>query len=110
LSPRRPSSVNLSGQEHRNWEWQYLHSQLDGPSVMLPAPGGKYRSHALSPSGHQVAVCGSDDNQEYLYDVATGKEAAVLRGHSARATITPPEPDAYGYEAVEWTPPLPLNR
>src|SRR5262245_62002942 len=80
-------------QEHRNWEWQYLHNQLDGASLVLPVPGGKYRSHVLSPSGRQVAVCCADRNEIYLYDVATGKLDAVLRGHSAPVTCVVYRPD-----------------
>ena len=37
--------------EHRNWEWQYLHSQLDGASLVLPVPGGKISSLVLEPVG-----------------------------------------------------------
>ena len=79
--------------EHRNWEWRHFHSQLDGASLVLPVPGGKVRSLALSPSGRQVAVCGADQNEVYLYDVATGGEIAVLRGHSAPVTGVAYRPD-----------------
>ncbi len=79
--------------EHRNWEWQYLHSQLDGASLVLPVPGGKIRSLVLSPSGRQIAVCCFDHNEVYLYDVATGRLEAVLRGHSAPATSVAYRPD-----------------
>ncbi|HET6574804.1 MAG TPA: protein kinase [Fimbriiglobus sp.] len=79
--------------EHRNWEWRYLHSQLDGASLVLPAPGGKYRSHVLSPSGRQVAVSGADHHDVHLYDVASGKVSAVLRGHSAPVTSVAYRPD-----------------
>jgi eukaryotic-like serine/threonine-protein kinase len=79
--------------EHRNWEWQYFHSQLDSASLILPMPGGKYLSHVLSPSGRQIAVCCANDHQVYLYDVATGRLDAVLRGHSAPATSVAYRPD-----------------
>jgi hypothetical protein len=32
------SALEAAPPEHRNWEWQYLHSQLDGASLVLPAP------------------------------------------------------------------------
>ena len=80
-------------EEHRNWEWQYLHSQLDGASLVLPVPGGKIRSLVLSPSGRQIAVCCFDHNEVYLYDVATGRLRPVLRGHSAPATSVAYRPD-----------------
>jgi eukaryotic-like serine/threonine-protein kinase len=41
------SALEDAPPEHRNWEWQYLHSQLDGASVVLSVPGGKYRAHVL---------------------------------------------------------------
>ncbi len=80
-------------EEHRNWEWQYLHSQLDGASFVLPVPGGKIRSLVLSPSGRQFAVCCFEHNEVYLYDVADGSLDAVLRGHSATATSVAYRPD-----------------
>ncbi len=80
-------------QEHRNWEWRHLHSQLDGSAIVLPVPGGKVMSLVLSPSGRQFAVCCIDYNEVYLYDVATGRLDAVLRGHSAPATSVAYRPD-----------------
>lgn len=79
--------------EHRNWEWLYLHSQLDAASFVLPAPGGKYRSHVLSPSGQQVAISGAEHNEVHLYDVTTGKKIAVLGGHSAPTISVVYRPD-----------------
>ena len=87
------SALEDAPQEHRNWEWQYLHSQLDGASLVLPVPGGKIESLVLSPSGRQIAVCCFDHNEVYLYDVATGRLEAVLRGHSAPATSVAYRPD-----------------
>ena len=86
-------ALDDASEEHRNWEWRHLHSQLDGAALVLPAPGGKYRLHVLSPSGRQVAVCGADHNDVYLYDVATGKLDAVLSEHSAPATSVAYRPD-----------------
>ncbi len=87
------SALEDAPNEHRNWEWQYLHSQLDGASLVLPVPGGKVKSLALSASGRQIAVCCENHNEVYLYDVATGNESAVLRGHSAPATSVAYRPD-----------------
>ena len=33
------SALEDAPKEHRNWEWQYLHSQLDGASLVLPRAG-----------------------------------------------------------------------
>jgi WD40 repeat protein/serine/threonine protein kinase len=87
------SALEEAPKEHRNWEWQYLHSQLDRSSVVLPVPGGKVRSHALSPSGSQLAVCCFDQNEVYLYDLSSGKLDAALRGHSAPVTSVAYRPD-----------------
>ncbi len=87
------SALDEAPKEHRNWEWQYLHSQLDSASHKLTVPGGKFLAHVLSPSGRQIAVCCDDHNEVYLYEVATGKPDAVLRGHSAAATSVAYRPD-----------------
>jgi WD40 repeat protein len=87
------SALKDAPEDHRNWEWKHLYNQLDGASVVLNAPGGKYRSHVFSPSGQQVAVCGANSNEVYLYDVATYKQLAVLRGHTAPATSVAYRPD-----------------
>jgi WD40 repeat protein/serine/threonine protein kinase len=87
------SALDDAPKEHRNWEWQYLHSQLDGASLVLPVPGGAIKALALGPSGRQLAVCCFDHNEAYLYDVATGRLDAVLRGHSAPATSVAYRPD-----------------
>jgi hypothetical protein len=87
------SALENAPKEHRNWEWQYLHSQLDGASLVVPVPGGKIKSLVLSPTGRQIAVCCFDHNEVYLYAVATGRLEAVLRGHSAAATSVAYRPD-----------------
>jgi len=87
------SSLEDAPEEHRNWEWQYLHSQLDGATHVLSVPGGKVRSLVLSPSGRQIAVACSKHHEVYLYDVATGKPETVLLGHSAPVTSVTYRPD-----------------
>jgi WD40 repeat protein/serine/threonine protein kinase len=77
------TALDAAPREHRNWEWQYLHSQLDGARFVLAVPGGSVVAPlALSPSGRHIAVCCRDHQRAYLYDLATGRPAAVLRGHS----------------------------
>jgi WD40 repeat protein/serine/threonine protein kinase len=87
------TALEEAPEEHRNWEWHFLHSQLDGASHKLSVPGGPIKTLALSPSGRQGAVCCFDHNEAYLYDVATGRLDAVLRGHSAPATSVAYRPD-----------------
>jgi WD40 repeat protein/tRNA A-37 threonylcarbamoyl transferase component Bud32 len=87
------SALDDAPQEHRNWEWRYLHNQLDSASLALSVPGGPIKALRLSPSGRQLAVCCFGHNEAYLYDVATGRLDAVLRGHSAAATSVAYRPD-----------------
>ena len=49
-------ALEAAPEEHRNWEWQHFHSQLDGARLVLPVPGGRVRCLVLSPSGRQIAV------------------------------------------------------
>jgi WD40 repeat protein/serine/threonine protein kinase len=86
-------ALDEAPKEHRNWEWSYLHSQLDGPSLVLPMSGGRIKALVLGPSGRQFAVCYHDQNEAYLYDVATGRLHAALRGHSAPVTSVAYRPD-----------------
>jgi WD40 repeat protein len=80
-------------ERYRNWEWQYLDSQLNCASVVIPVPGGPVAALALSPSGRQVAVACSDHNDAYLFPVPTGRPEAVLRGHAGAITSLAYSPD-----------------
>jgi WD40 repeat protein/tRNA A-37 threonylcarbamoyl transferase component Bud32 len=80
-------------ERHRNWEWRYLHSQLDGARFVLSVPGKRIDSIILSPSGRQIAALGVSHDEVYLYDVATAKLDAVLRGHAAQVTSLAYRPD-----------------
>ncbi len=91
--------------EHRNWEWQHFHSQLDGARLVLPVPGESIegaQSLALSPSGKQFAVRSKEHNHVYLYDVATGRLDAVLRGHSAPVEFVGYRPDGKQLATGGW--------
>jgi WD40 repeat protein/serine/threonine protein kinase len=87
------SALDDAPPEHRNWEWQYFHNQLDSASLVLHVPGGKVKEQVLSASGRQIAVCCTGHNEAYLYDVATGRLEAVLRGHSAQVSSVAYRPD-----------------
>jgi WD40 repeat protein/serine/threonine protein kinase len=73
-------------EEHRNWEWRYLHNTIETASLVLPVQGGKVSRLVLSPSGRQIAVSSDRRNEINLYDVATGKLETVLRGHSVKVS------------------------
>jgi len=56
-----------------------LHNQLDGAILVMHVPGGKYRSHVLSPSGRQTAVAASTKTRFILYDVPTVRSKLSAR-------------------------------
>ncbi len=87
------SALEDAPQEHRGWEWQYLHSQLDGARIVIPVPTKHLDSFVVSPTATQFAVFSSLHNEIYLYDVASGKLDAVLRGHSTPPTSAVHRPD-----------------
>ena len=74
--------------QHRNWEWRYLHSQLDGARFVQAGSPPVFAS-----SGRQIAVVSGGTNEIHLYDAATLKLEAVLRGHSTRPTSLAYRPD-----------------
>jgi WD40 repeat protein len=80
-------------EQHRNWEWRYLHNQLDGARFVLCVPGKRIDSIVLSPSGRQMAVLGISQDEVFLYDVVTANLDAVLRGHAAQVTSVAYRPD-----------------
>ena len=77
----------------RGWEWRHVHSRLDGARLVLHVPGGTVLSFVLNPSGRQIAVCCLDHNEVYLFNVATGRLEAILRGHSAPVASIAYRPD-----------------
>ncbi len=78
------TALDAAPPEHRNWEWQHFHSQLDGARIVVSVQGWVASGLALSPSGRQVAVAsGGKDNEVCLYNVATGRAEAAVRGHAA---------------------------
>jgi WD40 repeat protein len=68
--------LEAAPEEHRNWEWQHLYSQLDGARAVLQTDGGAVE---YSADGRWLAS-GFRDGTVHLWDAATGREAAVLRG------------------------------
>jgi WD40 repeat protein len=79
-------------EEHRNWEWRHLHSQLDGASLVLPVPEIVAPTLRLSPDSRQIAV-GNNRGEVYLFEAATGRAGPVLRGHAGRVESLEYSPD-----------------
>jgi WD40 repeat protein/serine/threonine protein kinase len=74
-------------EQHRNWEWRFLHNQLDGASRVLSVldlgRGFQDRSViALSPDGRQLATGSSGRVSLWETNSDKGQPAHVLQGHS----------------------------
>jgi WD40 repeat protein/serine/threonine protein kinase len=78
-------ALDAAPDEHRNWEWRYLYSQLDGAQAVLRCHGLKNPSVVFSRDGRRLASF-SEDHTIQLWDAATLQEVAVLRGHTDMVT------------------------
>src|SRR5262249_50434593 len=65
----------------RGWEWYHLKRAPGRHVRILPGPGGRAFGTAFSPDGSQLAA-GFYEGTIRLWDVASGRETAVLRGHT----------------------------
>src|SRR5207248_2938875 len=77
-------ALDEAPREHRNWEWRHLAGQLDTSRTVLRLPRGSVL--AFSPRANRLATVVLGHNTIRLWDVAAGKEVAVLRGHDAKVT------------------------
>src|SRR5262249_19560010 len=67
-------------EKHRNWECAHLSSLLEPAYSPLRGHTEKVFDRACSPDGRLLASA-SADRTVRLWEVATGREMAVLRGH-----------------------------
>src|SRR5262249_16718347 len=75
-------ALDAAPDEHRDWEWRHLHSQLDGARAVLRGNGLKNLwCVVFSRDGRRLAAC-SADHTIRLWDAATLQEVAVLDGHT----------------------------
>jgi WD40 repeat protein len=82
-------------EEHRNWEWRYLESQLDRASAILPGHlpvEGGFCDIPLSRDGRRAVLWDEKDRTVRLWDVPAGKQIAALP-HAAQITVLAYRPD-----------------
>jgi non-specific serine/threonine protein kinase/serine/threonine-protein kinase len=85
-------ALNAAPEEHRNWEWRYLHSLLEGARHVFPVTPGRIAARALSPNSPQIAVVGKA-GEAVLYDTTTGGRGPVLEGDPGEVTALEFSPD-----------------
>ncbi len=63
-----------------DWEWKYLRRLCRFDPVTIQGQGGEVRGIAFSPDG-QLLAAANEDGTVGLFDLKTGKDRPVLRGH-----------------------------
>jgi WD40 repeat protein/serine/threonine protein kinase len=69
--------LDAAPEDHRNWEWRHLHSQLDGARAVLHGDNWPVHTLRFSSDGRWLASA-SQDGPIRLWDVASGREVGVL--------------------------------
>ncbi len=68
-------ALDEAPEEHRDWEWRHLHSQLDGARAVMPGgtpAWGDWQLPIISPSGNQLATPDKDERTINVWDATTG--------------------------------------
>jgi WD40 repeat protein len=95
----------------RVWDWQAGETVRTIRGQVGPGPEGKIYAMALSPDGRWLVAGGyakGDDNDIRLYDFATGKLMALLKGHHDSVVSLAFSPDGKrlisgdSYAAIIW--------
>jgi WD40 repeat protein/serine/threonine protein kinase len=77
----------------RGWEWQRLNSILDQSLMTIRGHRGwGITSAVVSPDGKLIASCGADSPIR-IWDMATGAELKILRGHTEEVMSLAFSPD-----------------
>ena len=77
-------ALDEAPEEHLDWEWRHLHSQLDGSRAVMPGgmpAWGYWQLPIISPSGKELAAPDRDGRTINIWDATTGAALGALRGH-----------------------------
>ncbi len=77
-------ALDEAPEEHLDWEWRHLHSQLDGSRAVMPGGmpvWGYWQLPVISPSGKELAAPDRDGRTINIWDATTGAALGALRGH-----------------------------
>jgi WD40 repeat protein len=89
--------LDAAPEEHRNWEWRHLHSQLDGSRAVMPGSIRASESSdprpVISPSGEQLAAADADARIINIWEVRSGAPSRALRGHEGPVSALAYSPD-----------------
>jgi WD40 repeat protein/predicted Ser/Thr protein kinase len=90
-------ALDAAPEEHRNWEWRHLHSQLHNARTVIPggllSPDSFSQSPIRNPSREQLATVDRDGRAIQLWDLSAGKATTVLRGHEGPVSALAFSPD-----------------
>jgi len=89
-SPSARRSLDDASVELRNWEWRHFQIQLDNSSDILKHPG-EVLGAVFSPDGNRLVSI--SNHTVHLWDVGSGREISVARGHTAKVELVVFSPD-----------------
>ena len=85
-------------EEHRNWEWSYLHSLTEQSFAVHE----RMAFPVFSPDGQRCVVIPTDDKEVVVWNADASRELAVLDGHEADVVDAQWSPDGTRIVTASW--------